>query len=176
MIYKWTSNAIKKVLEERHFPNGNEWIYASEVRAGTGFSSYKWKKVDEEYVKIYEDGINVDRTIDFFAINCYPSKSFNRIAYEIKISRSDFLQELRDPEKMKPFMELSNEFYFVAPKGLISKEELPEDVGLVEVYRKEELNFNRVRVPATYRKNEEPNTRFYLSFMRSVIRDTKKNS
>lgn len=48
-------------------------------------------------------------------------------AYEIKVSRSDFLQD----EKWPGYLDLCNSLYFACPSGLIQPEELPESVGLV---------------------------------------------
>lgn len=50
-------------------------------------------------------------------------------AYEIKISRNDFLRD----EKWQKYLELCHSLYFVAPKGVVDKFELPAEVGLLEV-------------------------------------------
>lgn len=50
--------------------------------------------------------------------------------YEIKVSRSDFLSD----EKWPGYLENCHKFYFVCPKGMISREEieaLDEEVGLI---------------------------------------------
>ena len=52
----------------------------------------------------------------------------NIIGYEIKVSRNDFLQD----NKWHLYLQYCNEFYFVVPKGLVKKEELPDHVGLME--------------------------------------------
>lgn len=49
--------------------------------------------------------------------------------YEIKCSRSDFLND----RKWKHYLPYCNEFFFVAPKGLISATELPPEAGLLEL-------------------------------------------
>jgi len=49
--------------------------------------------------------------------------------YEIKVSRSDFLRD----SKWRGYMPFCNEFYFVAPPGIIDKDEVPEGVGLMVV-------------------------------------------
>ncbi|MHA7813237.1 MAG: MmcB family DNA repair protein [Phycisphaerales bacterium] len=51
------------------------------------------------------------------------------IGYEIKVSRSDFLQD----DKWRNYLEYCNQFSFVAPKGVIKPEELPEGIGLYYV-------------------------------------------
>jgi hypothetical protein len=70
--------------------------------------------------------------------------------YEIKVSRSDFLQD----KKWHLYLQYCNEFYFVVPTGLIEKNELPENVGLM--YYKPEKNALLTKKKAMYRKIEEP--------------------
>lgn len=50
--------------------------------------------------------------------------------YEIKVSRSDFRQDA----KWHLYLQYCNEFYFVCPAGLIKKDELPDNVGLIWYY------------------------------------------
>ncbi len=51
------------------------------------------------------------------------------IGYEIKVNRQDFLRD----QKWHSYLPLCNEFYFVAPKGVIEPEELPPEAGLLLV-------------------------------------------
>lgn len=71
--------------------------------------------------------------------------------YEIKISRSDFLG---DP-KWHLYLQYCNEFFFVVPKGLIRKDELPDGVGLI-YYDPEAKKVLHTVKKALYRKIEEP--------------------
>lgn len=50
--------------------------------------------------------------------------------YEVKVSRSDFLQD----NKWPGYMAYCHRFAFVCPKGLIKPEELPEEVGVIWYY------------------------------------------
>jgi Spy/CpxP family protein refolding chaperone len=50
------------------------------------------------------------------------------VGYEIKVSRSDFLRDT----KWQRYLSVCHEFYFVAPKGVLTAAELPEQVGLLE--------------------------------------------
>lgn len=70
--------------------------------------------------------------------------------YEIKVSRSDFLQDA----KWHLYLQYCNEFYFVVPNGLISKDELPENVGLIYYYP--DSGSLKKRKKAMYRNIEEP--------------------
>lgn len=74
----------------------------------------------------------------------------NIIGYEIKVSRNDFLQD----NKWHLYLQYCNEFFFVVPKGLVRKEELPENVGLI--YYDPEKNSLRTVKKALYRQIEEP--------------------
>lgn len=81
------------------------------------------------------------------------TKSYTRpciTGYEIKVSRSDFLQD----GKWHLYLQYCNEFFFVVPKGLIKKDELPENVGLI--YYNPETKVLRTAKKALYREIEEP--------------------
>lgn len=70
--------------------------------------------------------------------------------YEIKVSRSDFLGD----NKWHLYLQYCNEFYFVVPEGLVAKDEIPGDAGLIYYYPKTGKLLKKKR--AVYRKIEEP--------------------
>ena len=111
---------VETALKMRH-GNSRQWVFLTQLLTPTG------------------------RLIDAYAICCYFSHGYKRIAYEIKVSRSDFLSELKAPEKRVSAMKNSDEFYFVAPKGMLDKGDIPEGCGLMEVY--EDLR-TRIRLKA----------------------------
>jgi hypothetical protein len=49
------------------------------------------------------------------------------IGYEIKVSRSDWLND----KKVHVYMNYCHQMYIVAPPGIVKKEELPDGVGLI---------------------------------------------
>lgn len=110
---------IVEVLRERYAPP--EWAFFSELRAGTGYRSFKRK------------GRNPEQRFDGWAINCYPSKGHTIISFEVKVSRQDFLNEINNPDKRAQAIAFSNEFYFVVPEGLVEIQEIPKECGLMEV-------------------------------------------
>lgn len=71
--------------------------------------------------------------------------------YEIKVSRSNFLQD----NKWHLYLQYCNEFFFVVPKGLIKKDELPDGVGLI-YYDPNAKTVLRTVKKALYRQIEEP--------------------
>lgn len=86
------------------------------------------------------------------------------IGYEIKVNRSDFLQD----EKWPNYLKYCNEFYFVCPSGLIYPEELPHDVGLYYVSKNGAKMFCKKKAP--YRKVEIPENLYrYILMCRSKI-------
>lgn len=128
-----------------------------ELRIGTGF-------------KIYRND-NHQQRIDLWVLNCYPSRKFEKIAFEVKISRSDFLHEINTPDKRKAALELSNYYYFATPKGLVKPEEIPPECGLVEIdMDSEKLKWN---VKAPLRETKEPSWRFLAQLARTANGGTK---
>lgn len=72
--------------------------------------------------------------IDAYAIRCWRSgPGFRRVALEVKCSRSDFLAECRKPAKRQNALDVSHEFYFVTPHGLVQPHEVPRECGLMYV-------------------------------------------
>ena len=69
--------------------------------------------------------------IDLLAVGLW-RKHDKIIAHEIKISRSDFLKDLKQfKSKHGIALKISHEFYYVCPWGLIPKDEIPEVAGLM---------------------------------------------
>lgn len=110
----FTANLMRTLLAQRlqnQMSSGSMALFF-ELRNGTGF------RPNERY-------------IDAFAMHLWPSKGLARYAYEIKVSRSDFLHELKNPNKRAWGMEISNEFWFVCAPGIAKPEEIPEGCGLL---------------------------------------------
>ena len=74
-------------------------------------------------------GLYQSHWIDVAVFQTWASKGLTRSAFEIKVSRSDFLTELQHPEKHAWCKECFHHFWFVAPKDVIQLEELPDGVG-----------------------------------------------
>lgn len=96
-----------------------------------------WAQRSREHAKRYalvrNPGKTVRRRIDILLINHKKSSvkiPRERIALEIKVSRSDFLSET--DEKRAPWRRFADKFAYVAPEGMIKPSELPEGCGLLE--------------------------------------------
>lgn len=60
-----------------------------------------------------------------------PSRAQPQI-YEIKVSRADFLRDVSVPEKRHAYFRMAPQVFYAAPQGLLSREEIPPECGLVE--------------------------------------------
>lgn len=111
-----TSSTIKTLLRLRHSEPALAWAFFDEFIPGIGYGSS-----------------GAGTRLDGWAMNVWPSNGYRTIAYEIKVSRGDFLRDLKNPEKREWALAFTDEFYYVAPRHLISPKELPDDCGLIEV-------------------------------------------
>jgi len=141
----FTAGEIVEILRSRH--TAPEWVFFDELRYGTGF------------------GKDSEQRIDAWAMHTWPSKGYLKIAFEIKVYRSDFLKELADPYKRKPALNVSNRFYFVGPRGLMTKYEMPEECGLMEISPDGTV---KIAKEAPDRKAEAPSWRFLASLARRM--------
>ena len=102
------------------------WAFFEELRCGTGFGG--GYRLTPDGKRVMSD---TEQRIDAWAMDTWASRE--AVAFEVKVSRSDWLRELKKPEKREAAMRRSERFYFAAPAGLVRPEEIPEGCGLVEV-------------------------------------------
>jgi hypothetical protein len=81
----------------------------------------------------FEEVTDEIRRFDAFAMNLWSSRRYERVAYEVKMTRQDFKRELDDPIKRRAGLLASNRFYFATPMGLVRPEEIPLECGLIEI-------------------------------------------
>ena len=143
------SDEVIAALRARH-PDP-EWAFIVELRTGVGYNSDPSHVFDAEQGEFVKQPNAHEQRLDAWALATWPSKGLVAVTYEVKVSRADFLHELKEPSKRELGLAYSNEFYFATPKGLISPAELPPECGLVEVYENGQA---RVRVPAPQREME----------------------
>lgn len=88
----------------------DRWVRAEHVRATQGYYS---------------------RVADFVAVDKWQSSQAMH-GHEVKVSRADWLTELREPEKADPVKRFCHHWWLVVPDATIVKPgELPEDWGLL---------------------------------------------
>lgn len=102
-----------------------EYAFFEQVANGTGFGAKRWA--------------------DAVAMGIWPSRGLLVHGFEVKVSRSDFLAELKNPAKAEEIQQFCDRWWIVAPRGMIDPAELPPTWGLYGVNEKGEA---RVAVQA----------------------------
>lgn len=131
--------------------NGNAWAFVPQVRNAAAFQA--------------------SRTIDALAMSLWPSRGLTIYAHEIKSQRSDWLRELKKPEKAETFAVLVDRFYIVVGAAdIVRPGELPETWGLMVPHGKT----LRVEVEAPLlhpdRTRSELPPAFSRSFLAALLR------
>ena len=102
-----------------------------------------------------------NRRIDFWTLSPHEGKGYKAVSYEIKVSRADFRRD--SALKQREARLYSDELYYVAPKGRIPFDEIPDWAGLQEWNGK---TF-RCSVPAPMLSKSFPSWEFVSSLIRS---------
>jgi hypothetical protein len=103
--------AIRKALRARYAPP--EYVVLEEVRNAAGFAG--------------------DRSADALIMSLWPSRGLLLTGVEIKVSRSDWLRELKNPAKAEAIAAYCDHWVIAAPKDMIKTTEVPDGWGLWEV-------------------------------------------
>ena len=143
-----TAVDVADYLERTRY-GSEQWAVFREVRNATGF------------VK------KVERYADMLAVSVWPSRGIYLEGVEIKVSRSDWLKELRNPQKADAFFDYCRHWFIAAPKGVVEKSEVPATWGFIE------LTTKRHRVVKQPEENSNPKPLDLLLFA-SLIRHLKK--
>jgi hypothetical protein len=157
------------VVQRTLHANRSEWLFFRELRTGTGRRNGGAQRLDA------------------YALNCLPHMAMKRVCYEMKISRADFLLEMRQSLKRRLGMRYSNEFYFVTPAGLAQTSEIPNDCGLIEVGGRELIGgarvfghdpetrlYSAVRIPAPWRETPGPTWELLAAMVRNQRRELEE--
>jgi len=102
-----TEADILAALDAAHPPPA--WAFIPQVRDGTGYSP--------------------GRTADAIAMSLWPSRGLEVTGYEVKVTRADWLRELRNPEKAETIFGYCDRWYVTALEGVIASGELPPTWG-----------------------------------------------
>ena len=95
----------------KHFPSPT-YGFITQVRSGTGSTNA--------------------RTADAMAMSLWPSRGLHLLGFEVKMSRNDWLNELKNPEKAEEIGKFCHEWYIVInDPDFIKDGELPINWGLI---------------------------------------------
>lgn len=137
---KVTSSHVRAALKFRYPPNSHALLF--EVANGTGGDG-----------RVFADAV---------ALGLWPSHGHAIDGVEIKVSRSDFFCELKQPEKSGRVFRYVDRWWLACPKGMVEPNELPSTWGLLELHK----DTLRVRVKAP-KLDPEPMPR---TFVASLLR------
>ena len=104
------------------------------------------------------------RRIDLFMISA--EKGNYTTAFEIKVSRADFLKDIKNNLKQRGARLYSNNFYYVAPKGMLKPDEIPMWAGLIE-YDFDKKQFQKI-IPAPLQNRNNPSWSLICSLVRRI--------
>ncbi len=110
------------------------------------------------------------RRIDFWTLHPHEGKGHVATSYEIKVSRSDFKRD--SAMKQRESRLYSDQFFYVAPTGLIKADEVPDWAGLQE-WNGEKF---RTSIHAPKLSKSTPSWDFVSSIFRSAGKIRRDNS
>lgn len=139
------SAEVRALLRERYAAPA--WAFLEEVRNGTGYG-------------------RTVRTADALAMSLYPSAGLHLHGFEIKVSRADWLRELKAPDKADEISRYCNFWWIVAPPDVVQVAELPPKWGLMLAGKK-----LRVEVAAPALEPQPPSLPMLAAIMRAFWSD-----
>lgn len=141
----WTTSQITLALQERY--KGAAHAFLPQVRNTTGYG-------------------RKPRTADALVMGLWPSRGLHLHGFEIKASRSDWLQELRNPAKAEEICQYCDFWWVVVGDAdIVQGEELPSTWGLLVPKGKKTLV---AKVTAPKLEPKAPTLGFLASVIRSV--------
>lgn len=136
--------SIRAAIHDRYRPP--EWAILFEVRNTTGFS-------------------RLIRSADAIAMSLYPSRGLELIGFEFKRSRSDWLNELRNPDKSCAIQRYCDRWMLaVSDEKIVQPGELPATWGLLVPRGKKFA----CKVEGERLKGEPIDRNFLASIMRNI--------
>lgn len=111
-----------------------------------------------------DTGTRASRWIDAVAVGIWPSTGHEIIGIEIKVSRSDWQREMKEPAKAQSLMRFCTRWFLVCPEGLVKPDELPATWGMLS-YRGGSL---RTKVTAKLLEPDPISPGFMMAVLRNA--------
>lgn len=148
MPEQWNEAMVAAVLQKKF--GKPEYAFLRQVRNATGYQQRT-------------------RTADALAMGLWPSRGMHLHGFEIKVSRSDWAHELKQPEKAEEIARYCHFWWLAVPDAAIVKDgKLPHQWGLLEC----KSQTPKIVKQAPFVENPQPPTMmFFASLMRSVVED-----
>jgi hypothetical protein len=119
----------------------------------------------------YSNGAGKVRTADAMALGLWKSRGYYLHGFELKISRSDWLHEFKDPSKAEAIAEYCDYFNLVIPTlDIIDVAEVPPTWGIMYVQNGSVKTYRE----AQKLKSESISREFLCGFLRNVTESIEK--
>lgn len=162
---KLSESVVADLLRQRHAHPGNggsgRFVFARQVRSDSGFAG---ERTDDT------GNVSTLRTFDAVAIGLWQSSRHAVHVFEIKVSRSDWLRELADPDKTAAALAIAEYFWIVAPAGIVKLTELGDGWGLIEVHGDGDAKPWRMRATKRATALRPPSTTLPRGFVTALLR------
>lgn len=122
-----------KYTKVRRGTTADRYVRAEHVRK---VRIYEWQ--GKQYIKYSGDA---ERIADLIVLDTYGDTE--TIGIEVKVSRSDWLTELRDPTKADAWRLHCHRWYLAVPDASIVRDDLPDGWGLIAPGKDGELRVRR---------------------------------
>ena len=142
---RWTERMMLDLVRARYSAvnpgNGPRYVVAEHVRNQAGFGGY------------YAEGEHHQlRTADAIVVDLWPSTGNALHGIEVKVSRSDWLTELKDPAKADAFKPYCDHWWLAVPDAAIVRDDLPDGWGLLVAGKDGSTLRQRVAAPRLERR------------------------
>lgn len=145
MVVMEKTKQVINALRNKYDDNGHSYAFLEQVGNATGW--------------------DCNRHADALAISLWASRGLAITGFEVKVSRQDWIKELKHPEKADPIAKYCHSWYLVVGnKDIVQFGELPMNWGLMIPHTKNTL---KIVKPAVINKDPEP---VDMSFMCAILR------
>ena len=120
MVKMTDTKQVIEALKTKYDDNGQSYAFMEQVGNATG-----WK---------------CNRHADAIAVSLWKSRGLAIFGFEVKVSRQDWIKELKNPGKAEPIAQYCNQWYLVVgDKDIVQFGELPMNWGLMIPHTKNTL-------------------------------------
>ena len=129
---KWTERQMLDLLAARYTVdqgNGPRYVFAEHVRNEAGFGGFDLEQMRRTGKR------TTLRIAGAMAVDLWPSTGNLIHGFEVKVSRSDWLAELKDPTKADAFRRYCDHWWLAVPEADIVRDDLPDGWGMLVVGR-----------------------------------------
>ena len=178
---KWTEREVMELLHQRYsfvrpYTTARRYVVAEHI-SNTGGN---WvHRIPERIADFIAVDLYHEETLPDGRKAGYGSHGLRRDGthvqtihgHEIKVSRSDWLAELKDPTKAQAWKQYCDKWWLVTSPGVAKKDELPDGWGLIEISPTGTLKIRRQAPLLT----PEPMPKYVMLYLLRATQKTATN-